>query len=394
MTLLELLNQPAQPVGTVVIIECPGGTDKGADGFRKDTIPICNALISRGWACFPIQYTDSCFWEVYEEVRKVDGYLYRVNPGTYEDVTQEKLDTLLRRAVEEGVVPLPSHEVMTELGSKDSLVKINHLSVGLGDTAAYYTNDELRNGLLQNLPKGARVLKPAKGSQGEGVFVCSRVNPLDPISGQSQIKVIEAVDNYEEILSLDDLCVKFEQMFLHGDHVVDQKFLKRISEGEVRLLMIQDQLVEIVHKKPKEGGISATLKSGAQYVTYPPDAPEFAHLVYQFLNKDLHLIMPAIGLQNESLPLIWTADFIPTEDTGESDCGYAVGEFNCSCVGITQQLHLSSIIADATINTILQRKVGLQGMPDSVIASVEDSQNVQKASWLGYLYSRLFPHRV
>eukprot|EP01024_Parvocaulis_polyphysoides_P038581 TRINITY_DN346_c0_g1_i2.p1 TRINITY_DN346_c0_g1~~TRINITY_DN346_c0_g1_i2.p1 ORF type:complete len:516 (-),score=70.28 TRINITY_DN346_c0_g1_i2:1578-3125(-) len=44
MTLLELLNQPAQPVGTVVIIECPGGTDEEAKQLYKNHI---NFMVNR-----------------------------------------------------------------------------------------------------------------------------------------------------------------------------------------------------------------------------------------------------------------------------------------------------------------------------------------------------------
>ena len=33
-----------------------------------------------------------------------------------------------------------------------------------------------------------------------------------------------------------------------------QAFMPRITEGEVRVLMIGDTPVEILHKKPKEGG--------------------------------------------------------------------------------------------------------------------------------------------
>eukprot|EP01025_Chloroclados_australasicus_P042061 TRINITY_DN447_c0_g1_i5.p1 TRINITY_DN447_c0_g1~~TRINITY_DN447_c0_g1_i5.p1 ORF type:complete len:415 (-),score=55.92 TRINITY_DN447_c0_g1_i5:1704-2948(-) len=353
MYLLHLLFgiQPVENNQSVV--------DKGPDGHRGDTIPICNAIIQRGWECYPIQYTDSTFWEVEEQVRKVDGYLYRVNPGVYEDVTQEKLEMLLKRAGEEGVAALPPQIVMETLGSKNALVHINHLSVGLNDTAAYYSMQELLNGLTINLAKGSRVLKPAKGSQGEGVWVCSLVQQDTRVHKDSLVKLVEAVDNHEEVMKLEDLPYKFEQLFLHGDHVIDQKFLKRISEGEVRLLMIQDQLMEIVHKKPKEGGISATLKSGAKYVTYPPNAPEFKNLVDHFLSHDLNQIMPAIGLQDQSLPLIWTADFIPADEPSGDGPGYAVGEFNCSCVGITQQLHLASVIADAAIATVLKHKLTL-----------------------------------
>ena len=38
--------------------------------------------------------------------------------------------------------------------------------------------------------------------------------------------------------------------------------------AQVRVLFIGAKPVEILHKKPKEGGVSATLKSGATYTRY------------------------------------------------------------------------------------------------------------------------------
>lgn len=46
--------------------------------------------------------------------------------------------------------------------------------------------------------------------------------------------------------------------------LVDQRFLPRIVEGEVRLMMIYDRIVSIVHKQPTDGNLSATLFSGAK----------------------------------------------------------------------------------------------------------------------------------
>tara|TARA_B110001469_G_scaffold113525_1_gene116949 strand:+ start:59 stop:295 length:237 start_codon:yes stop_codon:yes gene_type:complete len=40
-------------------------------------------------------------------------------------------------------------------------------------------------------------------------------------------------------------------------HVVDQRLLPRIVEGEVRLLLVRDELFQIIHKKPVAGGMSA-----------------------------------------------------------------------------------------------------------------------------------------
>lgn len=45
-------------------------------------------------------------------------------------------------------------------------------------------------------------------------------------------------------------------------------------------------------------------------------------------------LLPSLGLENETLPLWWTTDFIVTDKPDGGD-QWIVGEFNCSCVGIS-----------------------------------------------------------
>merc|ERR1712146_689256 len=50
---------------------------------------------------------------------------------------------------------------------------------------------------------------------------------------------------------------------------------------------------------------------------------------------DLPKIMPALGLEGEPFPIVWTTDLIPV-DGPDGGTDYTVGEFNCSCVGISK----------------------------------------------------------
>jgi len=56
-----------------------------------------------------------------------------------------------------------------------------------------------------------------------------------------------------------------------GSQLVDQRFCPRIVEGELRYNLIVDSLVGIIHKKPKEGGISAVGGTGSIYTYYGPE---------------------------------------------------------------------------------------------------------------------------
>ena len=73
----------------------------------------------------------------------------------------------------------------------------------------------------------------------------------------------------------------------------------------------------------------------------PNNPPDYVRLEDQFCNKDIPEVMPALGLGDEPLPLLWTGDFIPknTEECPDGSDGktdFVVGEFNCSCVGISK----------------------------------------------------------
>jgi hypothetical protein len=125
-----------------------------------------------------------------------------------------------------------------------------------------------------------------------------------------------------------------------GGLLVDQRFCTRIVEGELRYNLVGPKLVGIIHKKPKEGGISAVGGTGSIYTYYGPDEKKFANLTKNFLEKDIDQIMPALGLEKEPIPLWWTGDFINAspEGTAEADEKWIIGEFNCSCVGVSKCL--------------------------------------------------------
>ena len=42
----------------IVFFEAVGGSDKGRDGHRKDTMPMVNALKAKGWNAEVVFFTD------------------------------------------------------------------------------------------------------------------------------------------------------------------------------------------------------------------------------------------------------------------------------------------------------------------------------------------------
>merc|ERR1712182_88048 len=98
--------------------------------------------------------------------------------------------------------------------------------------------------------------------------------------------------------------------------------------------------IGIIHKKPKEGGISAVGGTGSIYTYYGPDEEKFMNLTKNFLEKDINSVMPSLGLEKEPIPLWWIGDFIlaSPEGTPAAEEKWIIGEFNCSCVGVSKCL--------------------------------------------------------
>ena len=172
----------------IVFFEAVGGSDKGPDGHRKDTMPMVNALKAKGWNAEVVQLTDEILRdsskreEVYKKVREsADGYVSRVNPG---NLKEEKLYfDVLRKLCDDGLVGMPHPDAMIGYGAKDALTKLADTPLVPSDTYAYYDPAEakrigvtfsdkhdFKKTFPKTLAKGERVLKQNRGSTGEGIW--------------------------------------------------------------------------------------------------------------------------------------------------------------------------------------------------------------------------------
>jgi hypothetical protein len=372
----------------IPIVEARGGSDKDpASGHRRDSIPIATQIAEQEDCASAIFHflEDSISAEASDTnailrrhlLRTATGVIVRVNPGTLTPVAQANLEVMLTELSSAGIQIMTTPQVQRQMGAKDSLVKIRGLRCGLPDTAAFYDAPSFTEGFLKSIAFRPRVVKQNRGSQGEGIWICKLKdeskyckNYGDAIASlDTELVLMEANDNHVEYHTVGEFlefCVNGrteksgvwestgEGRYLEGGvdsgaMLVDQRFLPRIVEGEVRLNMIGSELVNLVHKIPKEGGLSCTLQSGAVYTSYETEDPKFAALVKAF-RADLPKIMDSFGMAGEPLPLLWTADFIFDTDDQGKDIFY-IGEFNCSCVGITQDLYLSEVVAKTAIAT-------------------------------------------
>ena len=339
----------------VIFFEVQGGSDKGPDGHRKDTMPMVDALKQREQEAevifFDIERRDEIFAYVKENAI---AYVSRINPGNLAHETE--YFEMLRALCAEGIIGMPHPDAMIGYGAKDALVKLRHTSLVPEDTYAYYTIEEFKEIFPKSLAKGERVLKQNRGSTGEGIWRVQLVDALEDgvseVPLNAKIKCTEAKDNHVEYHELDAFMTFCEQYIVGvNGMLVDMTFLPRIKEGEIRLFMLRDKPVNVVHKKPAEDAdaFSATLFSGAQYRYDSPE--EWATLVDGFLGQ-LDEVTALLG--GYDLPLIWTADFILDTDEQGQDT-YILGEMNCSCVGFTSELELAHNVAEEILACINEK---------------------------------------
>lgn len=361
-TFLETFQKPnkknTMKKQAVVFLEVEGGNDKGPDGHRKDTMPMVEAVRTKGWTADVAYYSDEQRESLVASLpEQYDAYISRINPGHIPGGEAKYLD-FLRELQGAGMIGMPTADAMVAFGAKDALVKLRDLEMVPSDTYAYYDMESFQDQFPKALSTGVRVLKQNRGSTGSGIWRVEYigdepVTPGEPLPATAMVRCTEAVDNHVEENQLGDF-MKYCDQYLggHGGMIVDMRYLPRIVEGEIRILFVGSEPIFVVHKKPAEGGFSATLFSGAQYTYDPPE--KWQHLVDFFL-KELPDISERLG--GHATPLIWTGDFMLDTNPDGSDA-YILGEINCSCVGFTSHLNvgIQEKVADEIIRTVNEQQ--------------------------------------
>jgi len=356
-----LLPQPATPKYKVALVQvyvnahATGGSDKIKNGHRFDTIPLANGLIKQGLSCQILFYVKDEHDKFFKVLSDFDAVVVRQNPGqiTAAGWDQNAFDKDMQKLAEKMPV-WPTPAVMEKMGAKDALCHIKDMDFGLPDTLGYYSPEEMKVGFKKTVAFQPRVVKQNRGSAGEGIWIvklkdeknyCSSYG--DRSCSDDEVLILkEANDNHVEehtVGEFIEFCVngrndksgKWESQGTGkyydggqeaGGQMVDQRFLTRISEGEARFFMIGRELYGIEHYV-YIGGVGGETKT----TLYPPNESKYA-VTKQKLELEVEDVMKALDLSMDQLPLLWAADFIPVDGHKTE---LVVGEFNCSCLGIT-----------------------------------------------------------
>jgi glutathione synthase/RimK-type ligase-like ATP-grasp enzyme len=355
----SLAPDPESPGGRMIVLEQLGGNDKQkkgpAQGHRRDTFPLCNAVIGKGWSCQPVLYSDADYDSVATTCAEADAVIVRASTGAHEGVTTSKLDALLRGLAAEGKTVLPHPDTAARLGAKASVSKMDSLACGMSGTLVYNDAGAMRTQLPASLAGGARVLKANRGSQGSAVWLCT-------IAGEGEVTVQYGKDNSTETMMMDELLAKLEQEGFNAAvqpaeegycseageacYLVDQMYFPEVGTvGELRVTMIGNTPHEIQKRTPAKGGFSATFKSGAKFEKCPPEADAESWARARSALSGVEGLPAAVGCPaGTALPLLWAVELLPYAGSG---C--VAGEIDCGCIGVATSAHLLPAIAETAI---------------------------------------------
>jgi hypothetical protein len=223
------------------------------------------------------------------------------------------------------------------MGVKEVLHRTKHLGWGM-DTHLYRTAAEFREGFPKQLQAaGPRVLKQNQGNAGQGVW---RVDLMSPLADDtSRLRVLQAArGSLPEETTLGDFTCHCEAYLVPGGCIVDQPFQPRLPDGMIRCYMGIDKVVGFGHQlikallpPPPAGSDSSAAQPGPR-IMHGADAAPFQALRVKMETEWAPQMMEVLGLETDSLPIIWDADFLYGPRTEASEDTYVLCEINVSSV--------------------------------------------------------------
>jgi len=278
-------------------------------------------------------YSEEFEDEVRKQLLKVNGVLVWVDP-IMGDRDRTRLDAMLRQVADQGVFVSSHPEIILKMGTKEVLYRTREMSWG-GDTHLYTTAKELREYLPRLLDKGKpRVLKQYRGNGGIGVWKVEK-HPVD--STLLRVRHAQRGSIEEDILA-DEFFRRCETYFLGEGRIIDQAYQERLIDGMVRCYLVRDKVVGFGHQEinalfpaPPGSPPDAAPQPGPR-LYYPGSKPEFQIFKTKMEKEWLPAMMAILDIENESLPVLWDADFLYGPKTPSGEDSFVLGEINVSSV--------------------------------------------------------------
>jgi hypothetical protein len=297
---------------------------------------VFEALAALGIHAEPAVYADDMAGEVREQLLKLDGVLVWVDPIS-DGRNRLTLDAILRDVAARGIWISAHPDVILKMGVKEVLYRTKHLGWGT-DTHLYRSAEAFREEFPRRLQSaGPRVLKQNRGNGGQGVWKVELVS-AGSYDG-ALVRVLHARrGSMPEDMPLHDFMSRCETYLAGEECIVDQPFQPRLPDGMIRCYMGADKVVGFGHQlikaliaPPSEGQDSQAAQPGPR-IMHPASAPAFGALRTKMEAEWTPQMMRVLGIDAESLPIIWDADFLygPRDHSGKDT--YVLCEINVSSV--------------------------------------------------------------
>ena len=320
------------PCGAQIALLYPGdrATRDRSDPTECRLAALFEAFAAAGIAVCPAVYNDDFADEVESQLRGVQLVLVWCNP-IEAGRRRTRLDELLRRVADSGVLVSAHPDAILALGTKDVLVQTRDLPFG-SDVHRADSLAQLAEELPQRLSRGARVLKQHQGHSGIGVW------RIEQEKGASQLLRVRHAQRASEEERM-ELAALLEQMapyfdVVNGGHMIDQAWQPRLVEGMVRAYLVEDRVagfgVQAVNALyPAVNGVPPPHPGPRLY--HGPELPQYQDLKIALESRWIEMLRSRVGLARERLPLLWDCDFLLGERDASGD-RYVLCEVNVSSV--------------------------------------------------------------
>ena len=279
-----------------------------------------SAFAALGVEAEPVVYSDDAVDAVRDAAAPAGRGARVGEPDPATASTASRLDALLREVADRGVWVSAHPDVIQKMATKQVLVDTARMSWS-AETHLYGSLDQLRAELPGRLARGPLVLKQQRGMGGEGVWKVE-------LDAAELVRVQHAASGSPaEVIGLADFIGSCAPYFAGGGLMVEQPFQPRLDEGMIRVYLSHDEVVGFAHQYPRgllDPDVAARLPTEKAFLAASADG-------YQVLRERMEQewvgeLQRIVGVDRESLPVIWDADFLLGEEAGT----YVLCEINAS----------------------------------------------------------------
>ncbi|MFN0074018.1 MAG: Cj0069 family protein [Chloroflexota bacterium] len=319
---------------------------------------VYEALVSQAVTVELIHFGEEAVDAVRKRLLQLDALLVWVDPMS-DGRDRSVLDPLLREIASGGVFVSTHPDVILKMGTKDVLYDTRHLPWGT-DTHLYRSLDQLREQLPHQLrSSGARVLKQHRGNGGNGVWKVKLVDDAS-MGNEALVRVQHGTRGSRvDQMPFSELLVLCHPYYAGDGHMIDQPYQSRLREGMIRCYLSCDRVVGFGHQYvtallPPEPG-ETVIPDPSPRLYYGPEKPEFQLLKNLLENDWVAQMQRTLGIERESLPVIWDADFLLGPKTVSGEDTYVLCEINVSSVS-PMPVEAAAPLAEMAVTRMLAAK--------------------------------------